>query len=233
MTWVGSGCVMAAGLPSRGSPDEPAGVDTSYRRPEPALAAIRSVRFYAWDATPRSLPAILRTGQNACCCGRPTCPSCLPVPPTWQNVLLLVAGAILASVRTVTAALRILWRQQETDFPIYHGVLNKAVWSSRAVAGWLLCLMVGTFLSADAAVVIGIDDTIERRGGRKSARAASTAIRSVLRRDTSSRPAACAGCPHSCSSTYPGPAASWAFRSSPCLHRPSKASTRTSRAHPR
>jgi hypothetical protein len=42
-------------------------------------------------------------------------------------------------------------------------VLNKAVWSSRAVAGWLLRLLVGTFLSADATVVIGIDDTIERR----------------------------------------------------------------------
>ena len=88
--------------------------------------------------------------------------------PTWQNVLLLVAGAILApGKRTVTAALRILGRQQETDFPIYHGVLNKAVWSSRAVAGWLLRLLVGTFLSADATVVIGIDDTIERRWGRK------------------------------------------------------------------
>ena len=115
----------------------------------------------------------------------PTLPSCAsPLPerlllrladlaklftrPTWQNVLLLVAGAILApGKRTVTAALRIVGRQQETDFPIYHGVLNKAVWSSRAVAGWLLRLLVGTFLSEDATVVIGIDDTIERRWGRQ------------------------------------------------------------------
>src|SRR5271169_3491628 len=88
--------------------------------------------------------------------------------PTWQNVLLLVAGAILApGKRTVTAALRILGREQETDFPIYHGVLNKAVWSSRAVAGWLLRLLVATFVGVDATVVIGIDDTIERRWGRK------------------------------------------------------------------
>ena len=92
--------------------------------------------------------------------------------PTWQNVLLLVAGAILApGKRTVTAALRILGREQEHDFPIYHGVLNKAVWSSRAVAGWLLRLLVGSFVAADATVVIGIDDTIERRwGGKISAR---------------------------------------------------------------
>jgi len=88
--------------------------------------------------------------------------------PTWSNVLLLLTGAILApGKRTVTAALRILGREQETDFPIYHGVLNRAVWSSRAVAGWLLRLLVASLLSADAAVIIGIDDTIERRWGHK------------------------------------------------------------------
>jgi hypothetical protein len=88
--------------------------------------------------------------------------------PTWQNVLLLVAGAILApGKRTVMAALRILGREHENDFPIYHGVLSRAVWSSRAVAGWLLRLLFTTFVGADATVVIGIDDTIERRWGRK------------------------------------------------------------------
>ena len=88
--------------------------------------------------------------------------------PTWLNALLLLTGAILApGKRTVTAALRILGREQETDFPIYHGVLNRAVWSSRAVAGWLLRLLVASFLDADATVVIGIDDTIERRWGGK------------------------------------------------------------------
>jgi hypothetical protein len=35
------------------------------------------------------------------------------------------------------------------------------------VAGWLLRLLVASFLSADATVVIGIDDTIERRWGHK------------------------------------------------------------------
>ena len=88
--------------------------------------------------------------------------------PTWQNVLLLMAGAILApGKRTVTAALRILGREQENDYPIYHGVLSRAVWSSRAVAGWLLRLLVAAFVSADATVVIGFDDTIERRWGHK------------------------------------------------------------------
>ena len=88
--------------------------------------------------------------------------------PTWWNALRLLTGAILApGKRTVTAALRILGREQDTDFPIYHGVLNRAVWSSRAVAAWLLRLLVATFLDADAIVVVGIDDTIERRWGHK------------------------------------------------------------------
>src|SRR5271166_2263284 len=168
MASVGSGSVMAASLSSLGPPDEPTGADTSYRRPEAALAAIRPSRFYAWDATPRSHPAIVRVppaGTAAVAAGRL---AQLFTRPTWQNVLLLVAGAILApGKRTVTAALRILGREQENDFPIYHGVLSRAVWSSRAVAGWLLRLLVDTFLSPDATVVIGIDDTIERRWGRK------------------------------------------------------------------
>ena len=46
-------------------------------------------------------------------------------------------------------------------------MLNRAVWSSRAVAGWLLRLLVAAFLGPDATVVIGIDDTIERRWGHK------------------------------------------------------------------
>jgi hypothetical protein len=42
-------------------------------------------------------------------------------PPTWCNVLVLLTGAILAPGRhTVTAVLRILGRDREKDFPIYH-----------------------------------------------------------------------------------------------------------------
>jgi len=48
--------------------------------------------------------------------------------PTWLNALLLLTGAILApGKRTVTAVLRILGREQESDFPIYHGVLSRVV----------------------------------------------------------------------------------------------------------
>ena len=137
-------------------------------RDEPGLAAIRPGRFYASDETIRSRPAILRVppaGTPAVAAGRL---ARAVHPPDLANVVLLLTGAILApGKRTVTAALRILGREQETDFPIYHGVLNRAVWSSRAVAGWLLRLLVASFLGADATVVIGIDDTIERRWGHK------------------------------------------------------------------
>jgi hypothetical protein len=88
--------------------------------------------------------------------------------PTWARALLLVVGAVLApGKRTVTAALRMLGRDQENDFPAYHAVLSRAAWSSRAAARQLLCLLVGVFAPSGATVLIGLDDTIERRWGAK------------------------------------------------------------------
>ncbi len=88
--------------------------------------------------------------------------------PTWQRALWLLAGATLApGRRTVTAVLRILGRDQDDDFGYFHRVLNRAVWSSRLASGRLLCLLVAVFVAADAPVVIGLDDTIERRWGPK------------------------------------------------------------------
>jgi hypothetical protein len=88
--------------------------------------------------------------------------------PTWGNILLLIAGAILApGRRTVTAVLRILGRDRENDFPIYHNVLSRAVWSSHALAGRLLHLLLAALVPPQATVLIGLDDTIERRWGAK------------------------------------------------------------------
>jgi hypothetical protein len=88
--------------------------------------------------------------------------------PTWRHVPLLLAGAILApGRRTVTAALRILGRERDPHFCTFHRILNRAAWSSRAVAGRLLLLLVNVFVPADVPVVIGLDDTIERRWGPK------------------------------------------------------------------
>jgi len=88
--------------------------------------------------------------------------------PTWSNVVVLLAGVILApGRRTVTAALRILGRDRDPDFGTFHRILNRAAWSSRAVAGQLLIMLIKAFVPSGAPVVIGLDDTIERRWGPK------------------------------------------------------------------
>jgi len=88
--------------------------------------------------------------------------------PTWSNVLVLLAGVVLApGRRTVTTALRILGRDHDPDFCTFHRILNRAAWSSRAAAGQLLILLIKVFVPAGAPVVIGLDDTIERRWGPK------------------------------------------------------------------
>jgi hypothetical protein len=88
--------------------------------------------------------------------------------PTWANVLLLLAGVVLApGRRTVAAALRILGRDRDRNFCTFHRILNRAAWSSRATAGRLLLLLVNTFVAPGAPIVIGLDDTIERRWGAK------------------------------------------------------------------
>ena len=88
--------------------------------------------------------------------------------PTWPNVLVLLAGVILApGRRTVTTALRILGRDHDPDFCTFHRLLNRAAWSSRVAARQLLILLISVFVPTGAPVVIGLDDTIERRWGPK------------------------------------------------------------------
>ena len=88
--------------------------------------------------------------------------------PTWSHALVLLAGAILApGRRTVTAVLRILGREHDGGFCTFHRILSRAAWSSRAAAGHLLLLLIKVFVPAEAPVVIGLDDTIERRWGPK------------------------------------------------------------------
>ena len=55
----------------------------------------------------------------------------------------------------------------DPDFCTFHRILNRAAWSSRAVAGQLLIVLIKAFVPSGAPVVIGLDDTIERRWGAK------------------------------------------------------------------
>jgi len=87
----------------------------------------------------------------------------------WPHALVLVVGTILApGRRTVSAALRVMGRDQDACFGRYHRVLNRATWSSLAVSRVLLCLLVATFAPAGP-LILGIDETIERRWGPKIA----------------------------------------------------------------
>jgi hypothetical protein len=85
----------------------------------------------------------------------------------WRHVLVLVAGVVLApGRRTVTAALRVMGLDHGAGFAVYHRVLSLGRWSSRAIAHRLLLLLVAALVPAGP-VVIGLDDTIERRWGAK------------------------------------------------------------------
>lgn len=88
----------------------------------------------------------------------------------WEWAKILLVGAILApGTRTVTAILRVMGLSRERQFQNYHRVLNRAVWSPRAVSRVLLRLLLAALVPPDAPVVLGLDDHIERRQGAKIA----------------------------------------------------------------
>jgi hypothetical protein len=85
----------------------------------------------------------------------------------WKQAKTLLIGAILSPVeRTVTAALRVMGLSGEKHFQNYHRVLNRAVWSSLEASRILLGLLISTF-TGSSPIILGLDDTIERRRGAK------------------------------------------------------------------
>jgi hypothetical protein len=83
----------------------------------------------------------------------------------WRHVQVLLVGAILApGKRTVTSVLRVMGLSQTQHFQNYHRVLNRAVWSGLEISRLLLMLLVATF-AAVGPIILGLDDTIERRWG--------------------------------------------------------------------
>jgi hypothetical protein len=86
----------------------------------------------------------------------------------WDWVQVLVVGAILApGQRTVASALRVMGLSGERQYQNYHRVLNRARWSGHELSRRLLGRLVAAFVPADAPIVVGLDDTIERRRGVK------------------------------------------------------------------
>jgi hypothetical protein len=88
----------------------------------------------------------------------------------WQHVQILLAGAILApGKRTVSSALRAMGLNREKRFHCYHRVLSRAAWSSREASRILLQELVEAFVPEGAPLVVGVDETLERRQGKKIA----------------------------------------------------------------
>jgi len=66
----------------------------------------------------------------------------------------------------VSSALRAVGLAQQPTFQTYHRVLNRAKWSSLSASHILLRLLMSAFVPTGP-LVVGIDETIERRRGRK------------------------------------------------------------------
>ena len=85
---------------------------------------------------------------------------------SWRHAEVLLTGAILApGQRTVTSILCITGLARERRFVNYHRVLSRAAWCPRVASRVLL---VAAF-APKGPVVLGIDDTIERRRGKRIA----------------------------------------------------------------
>ncbi len=87
---------------------------------------------------------------------------------TWQKAQILLVGAILSPrKRTITSALRVMGLSDDSGFAKYHHVLNRAVFSPLQLSRVLLLLVVQHLSQGDEPLVFGIDETIERRWGRR------------------------------------------------------------------
>jgi hypothetical protein len=87
--------------------------------------------------------------------------------PSWLNAVALASGVLLClNRRTVCAALRAADGASDGGFCRFHRFLSRGAWSGLDGARVLLRVLIEAF-APDGPVVIGVDDTIERRRGAK------------------------------------------------------------------
>jgi hypothetical protein len=85
----------------------------------------------------------------------------------FRHAQVLLIGAILApGARTVSSALRAMGLDQEKRFHRYHRVLSRARFSSLKASRVLLGLLLEAFVG-QGPLILGIDETLERRYGKK------------------------------------------------------------------
>ncbi|MFB0487822.1 hypothetical protein ABIE45_000408 [Methylobacterium sp. OAE515] len=88
---------------------------------------------------------------------------------SWRHAQPLLIGAILTpGRRTVTSVLRILGRAQERRFVNVHRILSRAAWCPRSGSRILLGMLISAF-APRGPVILALDDTIERRRGKRIA----------------------------------------------------------------
>jgi len=86
---------------------------------------------------------------------------------TWRHAQMLLLGALLTpGQRTVCAILRMVGLRWERHFVSYHRVLNRAVWHNRIGTRLLFDMLLAAFVPRGP-VLLGVDDTIERRRGKR------------------------------------------------------------------
>jgi hypothetical protein len=127
-------------------------------------------------------------------------------PETWREVLrVMKPGAHLAACGGTRTFQRMACAIEDAGFerPFHipsfakaldptKGCCPRAAWSPRSASWLLLRLLIAAFARTEP-VVLGIDDTIERRRANGSPRRGSIVIRYAPRTVISSRPADCGG----------------------------------------
>jgi hypothetical protein len=87
--------------------------------------------------------------------------------PTLKNIKILLIGAVLCrGPRRISSILRVMGLASEGNFSKYHHVLSRAQWGSLMLAKIMLGLLI-KLLPESWPIVIAVDETLERRRGRK------------------------------------------------------------------
>ena len=86
----------------------------------------------------------------------------------WTHAQILLVGSILApGKRPVSSVLRVMGHSDDVHFTNFHRVLNRAQWSTLQGGRLLLGLLIRSFVPVGHPLVIGADDTVERRRGKQ------------------------------------------------------------------
>ena len=87
---------------------------------------------------------------------------------TWSNMQVLRIGTLLArGRRTVTAARRQMGVHEASNFRLSHHVRNRARWSALELSRRVVWRLVRTFVAGGGELTCVIDETLERRWGRR------------------------------------------------------------------